>query len=149
MATPEAIQVSREVQEIVAICFLGVIAYLLIICCIMCRGPAILAEGLEKDVNVDSFIGRQPESDETAYFQGSRMEVVKSSAGNHCGRLIVHSGTATFKNGNGITTKVDRAHYAVFEPGEKFELLDQSEDFLFHLDLYSSLSEVQNKPKTS
>ena len=63
--------IAREVQEIIFICFLGLLCYFVLICRILFRKPPTLAQGLSYDIGPANFLQRKPDDIDSAYFNGT------------------------------------------------------------------------------
>ena len=133
---PGTVQVAKEVQEVIAICLLGIVVYIIMVGCILCRRQPSLAEGFEFDADPESYIGRRPEDPDGYYFGQSEPRVINKAAEGHLGRVIIDRGTAQFRGSNGKKICLDRLNYGVFDVEESFEIMEASDEMLFHLDLY-------------
>ena len=132
----EAVPIAKEVQEIILICLMGILVYVVMVCCILCRKPPSRAEPFDCDVDEAEFVSRKPEDPEGYYFAQSEPRVIFEAAASHCGRFMVDRGQARYSRENGVSALLDRSKYGVFSAGEKFTFSDADEEFLFHLDIY-------------
>ena len=130
------IQISSEVKEVLAICIIGILVYVVLVCRILCRAPARLAEGLVFDVDPDKFNSRKPEHPDGYFHSGSEPAVVSRAPGALPGRVVVDRGRAKFKLGEGEAVEINARTYGAFGGAASFQILGGSEDLLYHLDLY-------------
>ena len=138
------IELSSEVKEVVFICFMGVLCYFVMVCCILMRPPPRKAEGFATDADQETFVARKPEEENAVYFEGSNMETVFAASQGHWGRLMVDVGSTMFRNGRGEEGYLDKRHYGVFKPDEKFELFNKSDDLMYHINLYAGALKAED-----
>jgi len=130
------VPIAKEVQEIIMICMMGIVVYIVMVCCILCRKPATLAIEFDVDVDETAFVARRPEDPEGFYFAQSEQRVVMEACAGHCGRFIVDRGQVEFCRANGVRANLTRLTYGVFSANEKYTFSGADDEFLFHLDLF-------------
>jgi len=128
---------SFDVQMVVLICFVAVVLYVVMVSCLIMRKSAALAEGLLLDVDSKSFVSKIPKEEDTLFYHGTPIESLWNRAKGYSGKIVVHRGKAKLKTEAGKFVEVNRRKYGTFNRGESFEILEKSEDLMFHIDLYS------------